>query len=136
MPNKTKVVVLAGVILLALSTFNLPVLTYFVSDSTGEHTAQIMGNINILPAVLILVLLLLRWKWRGILWIAASLAGALATPIYAQALFSITQSAGSSGNMYLSDPAFGIGLIAIVLSYLVILAGSLWDLSEQRHGIR
>ena len=136
MPNKTKILVLAGVIIILLSVFNLPVLTYLQSDINGVSQMAIYGKVNLIPAILILLLLVPRWKWRGALWIIASLAGALFTPVYAQALFSVSQSVGGPAEINLSDPTFGIGMPVIWLGYVIILVGSLWDLREQREGIR
>ncbi len=136
MPNKPKILVLTGVIIILASIFNLPVLTYLQSDVNGVAQMGIMGKFNLIPTVLILLLLLPRWKWRGVLWIIAGLVGALFTPVYAQALFSVSQSLGAEAQITLSDPTFAIGMLVVWVGYVVILAGSLWDLREQREGAR
>ncbi len=133
MPNKTKMLVLTGVILLLLAAVNLPVLTYIQADSSGQEAlTHIFGMINLLPAGLILLALLLKWKWRGVLWILISLAGALLTPFYASGLYYKAMTAGGSSQVSMSDPTAGIGMLAIFICYLIILAGSIWDLRVQR----
>ncbi len=131
--EKSKLISLGGAIAVMICSF-LPVLSYTQDLGSGEYFMEVIGRQNLFIGGLLLLLMLLKWKWRGVVWLLLSIAGAAITPSFANSFYDVAKSVGSavSGDAYYSNPSYEYGLYLTMLSYFLIAVGSVWDLNLKR----
>jgi membrane protein YdbS with pleckstrin-like domain len=104
-------VVLVGGLLGIASCLFLPGIVFSKLWGFTLQSHQTIFNNGLLGSYLcflILILMFLRWKWRGILWIVLGSLGAAFTPYYAHSYNWVQW--------------------IILITFLIILGGSIWDL--------
>lgn len=128
---KPNILVWIGAIGVLIVSYSIPVAT--VTDSQGSFS--IFARPNVFVIALILLSLLMKWKWRGAVWIALSLLGAIFTPIFASTLYSVnrqlTEALGVDSTVVSSS--FGIGLALVFIGYVVIIGAGIWDINLKRN---
>ena len=94
---------------------------------------------NIAPALIIMFLLLPKWKWRSVITFALALIAGLCTPLMSIWLYSNKDQiieavvgerfigGGSTTNLALS-----YGIIVVAVGYLIVTIGSIREINVQR----
>ncbi len=135
---KLNLIVLVGLLLVGLSSIFLPVIT-FTQKAPWLSRAQ-AGSLSersgLLLAVAMLVVMLLRGNRRGVLWIVLGTAGLIWTPAAVSALSeSVKQvSKALDRTFFVGEPSYAAGFFLVMLGYVVVILGAMWDIAQTRTG--
>jgi hypothetical protein len=133
---KRNLIVLGGVAVLILTACFVPVLS-FPEKKWYMQTTEIMrltSTASIGIGLIILWFMQTSSKWRGVLWIFLSVIGLklTITDVQRQYAFFVSRGLKVDPNYISGRPVYEIGLYLIILGYLIIILGSVWDLIQKR----
>jgi hypothetical protein len=124
------IVVIASIVAVANSLF-LPSVTY----SIGSGNAGVFnGNFAVVPAALTLILCLLTWRWRGVVWGILALIGIWAAFTAPMAMYQIAQkiTASFGADSTYGPASYTYGLYINLVAYAAIVGASIWDVILKR----
>jgi hypothetical protein len=138
---KRNLIVLCGVIVVIISMLFLPVITYTQKFlGVGPYQITLKESSGIVFAIMILFIMLLKWRWRGTIWIVLSIVGAIWTPTTALRFYTIGKNMMEGDVRYPADfrgpPSFNVGLYLIIAGYVIVVAGSIWDIVQKGNKYR
>jgi hypothetical protein len=80
-----------------------------------------------------LLIMLLKWNWRGILWIVLGAVGVYWAPTANKTWYDIGVTvlanidSGTRGEL-----TYQVGLYVVILGFLMIVGGGIWDIIQKR----
>jgi hypothetical protein len=127
---RRNLVVLLGVIVVAIASCRSAVLTV-PERTSGNLVAPDVVVFVAAPAILLVMLL--RWRWRGLIWIGLGTAAAILVPLVAQlALNVIIDTVSLPGDSVRTAPrTYTAGLFRILLGYAIVAGGGVWDVARK-----
>jgi hypothetical protein len=119
--------VLSGAFIAIVSAFLFT--TIIINSSTAESLNHHYINVKAssYSALVILPLMLLSWRWRGILWVILSITGVAWTIVYINYVITNYQAGKVAGVSY------EMGFYLILLGYAIVIGGSIWDIIKKRN---
>jgi len=131
---KRNLIVLFGTAVVIVCALFVPAITYTMQNSLGSNQVSAPDSTVIIFAIVILLVMLFSWKWRGIVWIVLSIGGAIWAPVAANALYSASKAVNTAldATSTISEPSYTIGLYLIIVGFVIIVAGGVWDIVQKR----
>lgn len=127
----TRTIVVIASIVAVISSILLPSVTF----TTGTAQGSFNGNFTIVPAALLLILCLLTWRWRGIVWGVLALVGIYSAVVAPMAIYQvgkhIVDSIGSPDLTY-GPASYSYGFYINLTAFAAIIAASIWDIVLKR----
>jgi hypothetical protein len=127
--------IIGGVAIVFISCWFLPVMSFTqqASWTNGTEFVSLDERSGTFIGIAILLLMFLKWKWRGVLWIVLGVIGAVWTPTSANTLYDVGKQLGVAldPNYIRGGPSYEIGLFLIVIGYLVVIGGGIWDILQK-----
>jgi hypothetical protein len=134
---KSNWIVIGGIVVVIASAFFLPVISFTQQASyiNGIESVSLNERSGVLIGIVLLLLTLLKWKWRGILWIVLGVIGAIWTPTSANTLYEVGKKVGVAmdPSFVRGEPSYEIGLYVILLGYAIVIGGSIWEIIQQKN---
>ncbi len=134
---RRNLIVLGGVAILILTGQFVPVLSFPQKQWYVEpmQTTRIISAASLLVGFVILWFMQTTSKWRGVLWIVLSVLGPLLTIYDVHQQYETFISWGNRliPNYTSGTPSYQIGLYLVLLGYLIVIIGSVWDLRQKWH---
>lgn len=134
---KSNWIVIGGIVVVIASAFFLPVISFTqqASWTNGLESVSLNERSGVLIGIVLFLLMLLKWKWRGILWTILSVVGMFWTPYSANTLYKVGKDlmVAMDSNATRGEPSFEIGLYLIILGYAVVIGGSIWEMIQQKN---
>ncbi len=135
---KRNLIVLGGTAVVIASSLWLPVMTFTQTApwQNGPEELTLSDRSGIFVAIVILLIMLSRRKWRGVAWIVLSVLGSVWVPVSANTLYNLGKqmlvAGDTTGTAYRGEPTLGLGMFLILAGYTIIVIGSIWDLIQKR----
>lgn len=131
---KRNLVVLFGAIAILISDFAQPIITFTQYEGgAGQTTPWDMSyrdGLSIIIIPIVLMIMLIRWRWRGGIWIALGIAAIILIPTSVLDLYNL-----GKGWAIRSEPVFTLGFYVIIVGYITICAGGIWDIVQKQKQI-
>jgi len=132
---RRNLIVLCGALIVFISAAFLPMITFSqqISNSAPEQV-DLPERTGIILAILILLVLLLKWKLRGILWIIFGIIGPLWTPMSVMTLYNVGNKVmlALDPSSSRGAPTFLPGFYLVIFGYIVVIVGAVWDIIQKR----
>ena len=133
---RRNLIVLAGVAILMITGYYVPVLSF----PEKKWYMETMETIRVTSAASITVGFIILWfmqttsKWRGVLWIVLSVLGPLLTIKDAQQSYQtfIDWGIRIDPDYTSGTPSYEIGFYLVFLGYIIVIVGSIWDIVQKR----
>ena len=133
---RRNLIVLGGVAILMITGYYVPVLSF----SEKKWYMESMETMSITSAASMTMGFIILWfmqstsKWRGVLWIVLSILGPLWTikDVQQRYQFFIDRGIKVDPNYINGMPSYEIGLYLVLLGYIIVIVGSVWDIVHKR----
>jgi len=135
--------IIGGAILVILGSL-LPAVTWterfqYGSSQFREDIRTGSAFFNIAPALLIMLLLLLKWKSRAVITLVVAVIAAICSPLLSVWLYSNTIQLAEAligemivGGVSPTNMALSFGSFVVAIGYLLVIIGSIRDIIVQR----
>jgi len=133
---RRNLIVVGGVAMVVLGKMFLPLLSETIDGVSNNLSPRLFTNTILL--VLVLFVMVFKWTGRGILWILMGLIGAAVVPSTMVALVRTFREINDAFSLIMeeaprpSEINYLPGMYVLILGYVVIVGGGVWDLVQKR----
>ncbi len=133
---KRNLIVMGGVAILIITGIFIPAFSFLEKKwyMPAMETIYLTSGASICVGLIVLWFMQSNSKWRGLLWIVLSIVGPFLTFNEFQRQYEsfILRGIRIDHNYISGKPSYEIGFFLILIGYIVVIVGSVWDIVQKR----